>query len=306
MKPRELIAKSWEITKRERALRKWGFVAALLATMLNAKLFTYQAWFFYSYFIRGDPIGFFAVEEAMMEALPFGVFVGIIIFIIVLLIIEWLFPHVAKGAIIGLAAKSYRGEELKGGMVLGIYNFFSIFAVHELLVLSSLTNAITLASLALRYLGDAAPIAITILAVVWFLSNVMEFFWIFAEEAIVIRKEGVRKAIRVSFKLVISYFSHILFLMLLLIIIILRIVANLLMVILVPAIVLGLGIMLTSFLTPVLSYSIAAILGFAIIAGASYFFAYLEVFRQTVWTLTYIELSKLKELDVIEETTKEE
>ena len=36
------------------------------------------------------------------------------------------------------------------------------------------------------------------------------------------------------------------------------------------------------------------------IFGASYFFAYLHVFKQTVWTLTYIELSSRKEQDIID------
>ena len=35
-------------------------------------------------------------------------------------------------------------------------------------------------------------------------------------------------------------------------------------------------------------------------AFASYFLGYVTVFKHTVWTITYIELSKLKELDIIE------
>ena len=298
-KPRDIIAQAWAMTKREHTIRKWGFVAALLGTLLNTKLFIYQAWLVYSYF-QGDPIGFLTMEKVLFESFPFWFFVVLMIFFGVLLIIEWLFPHLAKGAIIGLAAKSHKKEEVKGGLVLAIYNFFPLFALHELLMLSSATMTITLCSLALRYGGGAGPIMVVILATAWLVSNILEFFWIFAEEAVVIRKHGMRDAIRTSFKLVISYLGHVVFLILLMFIIILRIFANLLMVILVPAIVLGIGFLLGSFLPPVISYTVSTIIGLLLIVVASYLCSYLEIFRQTVWTITYIELSKLKELDVIE------
>jgi hypothetical protein len=304
MQPRDIIAKAWAITKKEKDLRVWGFTGALLKTLLNAKLFLFQAWLIYSYFVLKDPIGFFTIEKTLLENLPFVAALIIIIFFFVLLFIEWLFPHMAKGAIIGLAAKSYRKEEVKGGLVLGIYNFFPIFAIHEMLVLSSIATTVTLCSLALRYGGGAGPMAVMLLATLWLASNILEFFWIFAEEAVVIKKIGIREAIKQSFKLVISYLGHVVFLMLLLLVIALRIVANLLMVVLVPGIILGLGFLLTTYLPAVVSYSITTVLGLILIVLASYLFAYLEVFRQTVWTITYMELSRLKDLDVIEKEEK--
>jgi len=76
---------------------------------------------------------------------------------------------------------------------------------------------------------------------------------------------------------------------------------NVLMLLLLPAIVVGFGCLLSLFLSQILSITIAAVAGVGLIFGASYLSAYLEVFRQTVWTITYLELSALKELDVIEE-----
>ena len=303
MSPREIIAKAWAITRKESQLRKWGFASAFLETLLNAKLFIYQVWFVYSYVVLKDPIGFFTIEAILLEHLPRWLFITIAVFFLLLLVVEWLFPHMARGAIIGLAAKSHKNEEVKGGLVLAIYNFFPIFAIHEFLFLSSITTAVTLASLSIRYGGEVAgPVGVVIIATTWVLMNIIEFFWIFAEEAVVIRKEGIKCSISRSFKLVISYLGHVVFLLLLMLFIFLRIIANLLMVVLVPGIVMGVGFLLT-FLIPsqVISYGIATLIGFAIIGLASYLFAYLEVFRQTVWTITYIELNKLKDLDVIEE-----
>ena len=301
MSPREIVAKAWAITVKEGSIRKWGFMSAFVETLLNAKLFIFQAWLIYSYFWLQDPIGFFTIEKVLFQNLPNWLAVIIYVTFIILLIIEWLFPHMAKGAIIGLAAKSYKKEEVKGGFVLGLYNFWPIFAIHELLFLSGLTTVITLSSLSLRYGAEAGILGVGIIMSIWTLANVLEFFWIFSEEAVVIRKTGIRGAISKSFKLVISHIGHIVFLCLLLFFIFLRIIANLLMIILIPAIVMGVGVSLAFIMPKIVGYSVAVLLGIIIIFLASYFFAYLEVFRQTVWTITYIELSKLKELDVIEE-----
>ena len=237
-----------------------------------------------------------------MEHLPFWLFLTFMIMLVVIIIVEWLFPHMATGAIIGLAAKSLRKEEVKGGLVLGIYNFFPIFAIHEFFMLSRVTVLITVCSLILRYGGQAATLGIIVVISIYAFSNILRFFFIFAEEAVVIRKEGIRKALKVSFKLVISYLGHIIFLLLLFFIITLRIFINAAMIILVPGVIMGIGYLLTLFLPAVISYTVGSIIGLILIGIASYFFAYLEVFRQTVWTLTYMVLSEKKELDVIVES----
>lgn len=304
MKPRDVVAKAWEITNKEPQLRRWGFISAFLETLLNAKLLVYQVWFAYSYFILKDPIGFFTLEKVIMDALPLPLFIVLAIAFIVIIVFEWLFPHFARGAIIGLAAKSYRGEEVKGGLVLGVYNFFPLFGLHEMLVLSGVTTVVTLTSLALRYAGGAAPVLIMIIIAAWIFTNILEFFWIFAEEGLVITKYGVKETIGRSVKLVLSHLGHVVFIMLLLFFIILRIIANLLMIVIVPGVVLGVGYLLVWLLPsvpPAIPYSISGLLGIVIIFLASYFFAYLEVFRQTVWTITYLELNQLKDLDIIED-----
>lgn len=299
MKPREIIARAWDLTRKEHSIRRWGFASALLATILNVQLFGVQFWYIYSYFWLDQSAGFMQILAWLFSAVPIPLVIVLCISLAAVVIAGWLFPHLAKGAIIGMAAKSYNNEKPDGGLVLGMYNFFPLFGVHELLVLSGITTVVSLCSLAIRYLGNFAIIACSIIIGAFICSMIMEFFWIFAEEAIVIQKAGVRSSIKQSFKLVISHLSHVVFLLLLLLVIALRIVANGLMVIIIPAIIFGIGFALTRVLSPVLSYSIATVFGCIAIVLASYFFAYLEVFRQTVWTLTYIELLKVPDLDVI-------
>jgi hypothetical protein len=296
--PRAIVAEAWTIAKRERSLWRWGFASTLLETLLNLKLFGYQAWFFYSYVIRNDPIGFFAMEEMLYQYVPFGIFITTITFFLILVVCELFFPHMALGAIIGLAAKVHKKEKPKGGLVLALYNFFPIFVVREIFFLTSVSTVTTIISLILRY-GALKGFAISILLILFVVSVVLRFFASFAEEAVVIRKVGPFSAINKSFKLIISYLSHIVFLLLLLIVITLRIFMNVAMFLIAPAIVIGVGLLLTTFLPEFLSYSIAGVLGIVLVILISYFLAYLHIFKQTVWTLTYLELSEQKELDVI-------
>ncbi len=303
MTPREIIAKAWAMTKKEKPLRRWGFASALLQTLLNVKLLIYQSWFFYLYVIKGETISFFAMEELLLTIMPHAAAWTIIIIIFAMVAIELVFPHFATGAVIGLAAKSHSKQEVKGGLVLAIYNFLPIFIIHELFVLSGISTVVTVASLMIRYgpPGDFIFLPLGILGFVWVFSNILEFFSAFAEESVVIHKSGPFEAIGKSMKLIISHLGHIVFLLILLFVISLRILINLVMLLLIPGAVMGIGLLLAKFLPQALSYGIGSIVGLALVAVTSYFFAYITVFRQTVWTITYMELSQLKDLDIIEE-----
>lgn len=300
MTPREIIAASWAITTREPSLRRWAFTASLLETLLSLKLIGYQLYVAYEYFIGGGEAGFFDVEVWLYNLLPLWLFLPLIITLGLMVVVEFFFPHLCLGAMIGLAAKSYRREEVKGGLVLGLYNFFPIFALHEFLTLSSIWTFLSVTSLILRHLeGPMQKLAIGMVIFLFCFSLVLKFFFSFAEEAVVTQKMGVFAAIGRSFKLIVSHLSHIVFLLLLLFVISLRILINAIMVILIPGAIVGLGLILTSILPETISYSIAALVGLGLVVGASYMFAYIHAFKTTVWTLTYLELIKHKDLDKI-------
>lgn len=303
MNPREIIAQAWVYTMKEGGMRRWAFANSFFQTVLSVQILAIQVIFLYSYF-QGSPLGYLDIQNAALDIMPLWMYITILVLIGIFTLIAWTFPHLAKGAMIGLAAKCHRKEPVIGGLVLGVYNFFPIFGVHQLLILSGIMPVISLSSFAIRYAGSIAPVFIIAIVALWLFTLIFEFFWIFTEEGLVINKIGIRESIRKSTKLVISHLGHIVFLFLLLFFIILRIVGNLLMVVLVPAIVISIGFVLALFLPTLASYSIAAVLGLILIGIASYFFAYIDIFRQTVWTITYMELSKLKEMDIIEDSSE--
>lgn len=301
MTPREIIAEAWAITRKEKQLRRWGIFSSFFETLLTLKLLIYQFYFLYAFAIAKREVGFFDDVYWLYEHVAAWLFFTIVISFIVLLVIEWFFPHLAMGAIIGLAAKSARKEKPRGGLVLALYNFFPIFAIHEFFILGSWATTLTACSLILRYVsGDVKYTMVVMTVAVWIVSNFLKFLASFAEEAVVIQRMSIFHSIGRSYKLILSHLSHIMFLLVLLFIISLRVMINAVMMLIIPAIVIGVGILLTLFLSHTLSYLIAAVVALALIGVASYFFGYLHVFKQTVWTLTYMELSKHKDLDVIE------
>jgi hypothetical protein len=302
MTPREIIAQAWAITTREPSLRRWAFTASLLEMLFSLKLISYQMYFAYEHFYAGGEAGFFDIEVYLYNVLPPWLFFTIAIIFILMVVIEFFIPHLCQGAIIGLAAKSFRREEVKGGLVLGLYNFFPIFAIHEFLTLSSFSLLVTMSSLIVRYVeGFLVRFTIGMAIILFCASLILKFFFSFAEEAVVIHKLGIFAAMGRSFKLIVSHLGKIVFLLLLLFVISLRIIINAIMVILIPGIIVGLGLLLTFILPPVISYSIAALVGIALIIGASYMFAYIHAFKTTVWTLTYLELIKHRDLDMFDD-----
>ncbi|MBP9773721.1 MAG: hypothetical protein KBD00_03760 [Candidatus Peribacteraceae bacterium] len=298
--PREIIAEAWKITLIERSLRRWGFFGSFFEILLDVKLLIYQIYFIYEEVYHHGEAGLFDIEIWLYNALPFWLFMTIIIAFLVLLFVEFLIPSFIEGAIIGLAAKSYRKEPVNGGFILGMYNFFPLFALHEIFSFSSLTMLITIQSILWRYGGNMGPPLMVIAMIFWLLSNFFKFFFNFASEAVVIQKLSIYHASGKSVKLIVSNLKHLMFLIILMVVISVRIIINALVILLLPGIIIGIGLFLAMFLNPAISYVIAGVLGIILILIASYFFAYLHVFKQTVWTLTFIELSKQKDLDKIE------
>jgi len=301
MTPREIIAEAWAITKKEKKIRRWGFASSFLETLLNVKLLGYQAYFAYAAY-TGEEVGFFDDFIWLYNSgIPLWAFVSILVGFGFLLLMEFFVPHLCQGAIIGLAAKAYKGEPLRGGLVFALHNFFGILASHELFVMSGWATAVTSISLIFRYIeGTIKYPAIIGVLIIFSVSNILKFFASFSDEGIVIQKRGIFSAITQSYKLLISHLTRIMFLLILLFAISLRILLNALMVLLIPTFIVGFALLFATFLSQWLSYLLAGILGIILILGASYFFAYLHVFKQTVWTLAYLSLVSKKDLDVID------
>ncbi len=296
--PREIIAQAWAVTTTEPALKRWGFFGAFFEILLDVKLLVYQIYFIYSYF-RGEGGGLFDIEIMLYNSIPFWLFITIVVTFIVLVIIELFVPSLADGAIIGLTAKAHNKEKVSGGFVLALYNFFPILAVHEVFIFSSLSIFVTAISIILRYGEGLRYLLVVVATLIWIISNIMKFFSSFTEPGVVIEKLSMFESGAKSVKLIMSYMPHVMFLAILLIVISIRIIINTLIIILVPLAMAGSSVLLAYVFQPLMSYAIAGFIGLILTMVSAYFFAYLHVFKQAVWTIMYMELIKEKELDKI-------
>ncbi len=296
--PREIIAEAWRITTTERTLRAWGFFRTIFALLLDLKLLGYQLYFIYAYF-AGHEVGLLDDWIILYDLVPMWAFVTILVAFIVLLIVELFVPSLGDGAIIGLAAKAYKKEKVEGGFILGLYNYFPILTLHEIFAFSGISIFITACSLILRYTEGLRWGLLVIATLLWIISSILRFFASFSEEGVVIQKLGVFEAAGRSIKLTVSYLSHVVFLALLMMVIGLRVVINVVVIIVLPAVLFGLGTLLTLFLAPSIAWTIIGIVGVVLVFFLAYGLTYLNVFKQTVWTIMFIEMNKQRDLDAI-------
>ncbi len=296
--PREIIAQSWAVTTTEPSLKRWGFASAYFQILLDLKLLFYQIYFAYAYFSNKE-VGLFDDFIFGYNNLPTPLFITIVTAFIALVIIELFMPSLADGAIIGLTAKAHNKEKVQGGFVMALYNFFPILGVHEVFVFSSVPILISAISIILRYGAGLAPVLLVVAGIVWILSNIIKFFSSFTESGIVVEKLGIFESGAKSVKLIMSYMPHVVFLTLLLIVISIRIIINTIVIVVLPLVVIGIALLLTYFLNAFVSYTIAGIIGLILTFVIAYFFTYLHVFKQAVWTIMYMELIKEKDLDKI-------
>ena len=305
MTPRELIAEAWHITtEHKRKLLPWGAADAFILMIAAMSFMSYQMYVLGTFFRTGEIVSWRTVITNIAEFLDNSpTLIGILIAFTVIYGILWvLIPRLATGALIGLAAKIHCGDKPKGSLVLAVFNFVHLLELSAALVLIEGKTLFSFWSLLIRYMGAADAIFSTsaVLIIIWCVSFVFHFLFMFSEEAIVIRKMGVFRSIGHSFKLVISYLSKVVLIGILLLVIILRIIINAVIIFLIPSIVMGLGLLLARFIPHLVSFGISGSIGLVGMLFASYFLGYVTVFKHTVWTITYIELSKLKELDIIE------
>jgi hypothetical protein len=153
--------------------------------------------------------------------------------------------------------------------------------------------------LILRYTEGLRWGLLVIATLLWIISSILRFFASFSEEGVVIQKLGVFEAAGRSIKLTVSYLSHVVFLALLMMVIGLRIVMNVVVIIVLPAVLFGLGTLLTLFLAPAIAWTIIGIVGVVLVFCLAYGLTYLNVFKQTVWTIMFIEMNKQRDLDAI-------
>ena len=301
MKYRAIIREAWVLTQENKKLIWWfAFVPSLLSILVGMVYFGYQALSLWnSPYIRKSADGHFLsdlIEKiiALFEAQPGLMVLGVVI--VALILLAYLFlPVFTQGALIQLVAHIRAGEKMSvaQGISYGFNRFLALFEYHLFIKTFSLVSILTEVAFAFRILGPE-PFRIFgwIFGLVIVVGLILTLLVTYSEYYIVIDKTGVFSSVVKSSGLVIRQWHHTLFMLLLMLIIIIRIALNILVTLLVPALVLAPIFLFTSLTLVKIGAIIGALVGVVVLYFASYFLGVFHVFAITVWTFTFLDLTR--------------
>jgi len=305
MKYRAIIREAWTLTQGNKKLIWWfAFVPALLELLVGMVYLSYQAASFWNnpYFREGAE-GSHIISEVFKGLVDlFHVQPGLVVFglvVVAIILLAYLFlPVFTQGSLIQLVAYIRAGQpvSIAKGISFGFSRFLQLFEYGLFVKTFSMVGIITEASFALRILG---PKPFEVLGWIFLLFIVvgllLTLLMTYSEYYIVIDKEGVFNSVIKSGGLVIRQWHHTLFMLFLMAIIVLRIALNLLVALLIPALVLGPIYFFTSITVAKIGAVVGGVIGLVVLYFSSYFLGVFHVFATTVWTFTFLELTKEEE-----------
>ena len=302
MNSRHIIADAWHFTRENPKLMWWfAFFPCLLTTLIEIFYLLYQFFAFkHSELFHYDGKSFLA--EVIGTSFDFlnvhgDLWVPAIITVSIVLTLYALLPTLCQGALIQTIAKKKQGEELgiPQGISLGMLAFLPLLEYHLLIKTFSIISLITEAAFVLRNLGPGAlTTLLPVFIAVMMIGFVLMLLFTYSEFFIILGKKSPLSAMGQSAKLVVISWQHTFLIAILMLIIGLRVIINIVAVMLVPALL----FFSAGFLATISFQSLGLIIGAMVsVIGlfvASYFTGVLNVFSNTVWTLTYLELMNEK------------
>lgn len=298
MNSRHIIAEAWQFTRENKKLMWWfAFLPSLLTTLIGIFYLIYQ-FFAFKRSPLFDNAGHSFLSELIGNVLGFlgkhgGLWFPAIITVAIILIFYSLLPTLLQGSLIQIIAKRKKQQEarISHGFSLGFLVFLPLLEYHLLIKGFSIVSLLTEAAFILRNLGPGALqtlLPVFILAAV--IGVILTLLFTYSEFFIVLDKKPVLRSMGRSAKLVILSWQHTFLIAILMMIIGLRIIINIFAVLFVPALlVFSAGFLATVTMTSI-GITIGIILSLIGLFVASYFAGILNVFANSVWTFTFMEL----------------
>jgi hypothetical protein len=299
MQYRKIIGDAWAFTQSSKRLVMWfAFVPAVASTIYGLITFIYY------YFIltsKGSSIGL-AIEVINKIRDIFASYEFLIPWAIGTLILFGIFklfyPTFSTGAIVQYAAHKRVGKDIGVAKSFshGLKSFLPLFEYHLLMNTFSLTTYITTLFFFYRSLpGSALAILLPIFAICGFIFLILGLLVTYSEMYIIIDKEKVFKAIKKSAGLVVDNWQYTFLVLILLLLISLRMIFNLVIVVILPALIItGVGFF-ASLQLHIAGYVLAGIVSLTGLYLAGIIGGNLNVFTNAVWTFTFLELTSQKE-----------
>ncbi|MBU1446134.1 hypothetical protein KKD70_02635 [Patescibacteria group bacterium] len=300
MKYKDRIYEAWQFTQNNKKIIIWyGFLPAFLTTCVGIVYVAYQFLAFKSspLFDNAEQSFSYTVFTTIINFIKanFSYSVPMLVAAIILLVVYLFIPIILGAAMIEYIARHRNNQKitLGDGITLGLPSFLPLFEYSLAMGTFSIISITTEAGFVLRNLGPNAfntllPLFIIILIV----ALIVHVLFTFAEYYIVIDDEGMMSSIVKSCSLVMRNIQQTFALVVLMMIIGVRIIMQIVLLILVPAIVItGLAYFASISLQ---EYSLIIIIGLSgvFILFASYLSAVVHVFSVSVWVYTFLDFTE--------------
>ena len=315
MKSRDIVRKAWQITQVHiKKLIWYGAVPAFFGIVVSSVYIAYQYRAFkhsqlFSDQANTDVIDTVHTVWGLISGHP-SLVIATVITAVIFLILKILLTPIFHGALISAIMRIKNYEPIDGSFEIGVRRFFPMFEFSLLTGSFSIVTLFTESSFILRWWGQnifflALPILLFIAAV----GLIASFLFTYSEYYIVLENRRLIPSIGESIILVISNLRKTMLVFILMLLISARVVLNVILVLLIPMLVVGLGSYLVTVFWSFIGIAISGLIGFAVLLVAAYLFGLFNVFTTTVWVLTFAILADknrpaIRDVDLGKDTFK--
>lgn len=309
MNYRTTIAEAWSYTQQHKKLIYWfGFFPSIFTTAAGIIYLSYQFFAFKkSEFFDNASKSFLSdVIEFTFRYLSQHADKSVLIIIVAVIfgIVYLLLPTLTQAAAIQVIARHRNGQEatIGDGVKYGLLSYLPLFEYHTVIKVFGLFTILFEAAFVLRNLGFGVFQALLPIFIIFSVVGViMGLLFTYADLFIIIDHTPVMKSLAKSAKIVILHWQKTFFIAALMIIIGARIIIQILLLLLVPALVLLATAYVATITLAYIGIIIGAIFGLAALFFASYLAGVVEIFSYAVWTYTFLDLTSEKELSARDE-----
>lgn len=299
MNYKEIVAEAWRFTQENKRLTIWfGAIPSFFTTVYGIGYIIYQYYaFLSSKLFQSWPRSFLTIVATTVWDFLVqnrGLIIPLIIAVLVAVVLYFLVPVVCQGGLIQLIARRKNGQQVRARQGIN-FGFMALLPLLEYRLFISTLSVVSIFSImatAVRNLGFVSlNVLVPTFIFVLIAALIMAICFTYTEFYIVIDDEKVLTAISKSIKLVVENLEETVLLSILMLIIGVRIIFQILMVLLIPAVALGVVYLLTAANLPTLGLIVGGLLGFFGLIVASYLNGIIHVFSMTVWTFTFLKLT---------------
>lgn len=301
MNYKEIVAEAWRFTQENKRLTIWfGAIPSFFTTIYGIGYIIYQYYaFLSSKLFQNWPRSFLSVLATTVWDFLLqnrGFIIPLVILGLTAVILYFLVPVVCQGGLIQLIARRKNGQQVRArqGINFGFMAFLPLLEYRLFISVLSIISIFSIMATAVRNLGFVSlNLLIPIFIFVLIAALIMTICFTYTEFYIVIDDDNLLTAISKSVKLVVENLEETVLLTILMLIIGVRIIFQILMVFLIPAVAFGVVYLLTAANLPELGLVVGGLLGVFGLIVASYLNGIIHVFAMTVWTFTFLKLTTL-------------